>query len=94
MAILTYGTRAAKKLGKRKPKRVPSQHAQKIGRLLEVLDRASSLNDLRRPGARLHKLKGDRQGFYAIDVSARLRIVFRFEGGNAYDVEVVDYHRS
>ena len=94
MAILTYGTRAAKKLGKRKPKRTPSQHAHKIERLLEVLDRASSLNDLRRPGARLHKLRGDRQDFYAIDVSARLRIVFRFEGGNAYDVEVVDYHRS
>lgn len=94
MAILTYGSRAARKLGKRKPKQVPSQHAEKIQRLLEVLDRAASLNDLRRPGARLHKLRGDRKGFYAIDVSGRMRIVFRFEQGNAYDVEVVDYHRS
>ena len=40
----------------------------------------------------LHKLKGDRKGHWAISVNGPWRIVFRFEDGNAYDVEVVDYH--
>jgi proteic killer suppression protein len=41
---------------------------------------------------RLHKLKGDRAGFWAVSVNGPWRIVFRFRDGNAYDVEIVDYH--
>jgi toxin HigB-1 len=40
----------------------------------------------------LHKLKGDRKGYWAIKVNGPWRIVFRFEGGNALEVEIVDYH--
>jgi proteic killer suppression protein len=40
----------------------------------------------------LHKLKGDRKGDWAIKVNGPWRIVFRFEEGNAYEVEIVDYH--
>lgn len=40
----------------------------------------------------LHKLKGDRKGYWAINVNGPWRIVFRFEDGNAYEVEIVDYH--
>jgi len=40
----------------------------------------------------LHKLRGDRRGFWAINVNRPWRIVFRFENGNAYEVEIVDYH--
>lgn len=40
----------------------------------------------------LHKLKGDRSGFWAIKVNGPWRIVFRFENSDAYDVEIVDYH--
>jgi proteic killer suppression protein len=40
----------------------------------------------------LHKLKGDRKGYWAIRVNGPWRIVFRFEDGNAYEVEIVDYH--
>lgn len=40
----------------------------------------------------LHRLKGDRKGYWAINVSGPWRIVFRFEDGNAHDVEIVDYH--
>lgn len=50
----------------------------------------SALSPLRSVG--LHKLKGDRAGFWAINVNGPWRIVFRFEAGNAYEVEIVDYH--
>jgi len=50
----------------------------------------SALSPLRSVG--LHKLKGDRAGYWAISVNGPWRIVFRFKDGNAYDVEIVDYH--
>ena len=40
----------------------------------------------------MHKLKGNRSGFWAINVNGPWRIVFRFDSGNAYEVEIVDYH--
>lgn len=63
--------------------------------LLNVLDAApalSAISPLKSIG--LHKLKGDRKGFWAITVNGRWRICFRFQEGNAYDVEIVDYHRG
>ena len=63
-------------------------------RLPNALDRADSLADLDLPGARLHALQGDRKGFFSLELSGNWRLVFRFEDGDAYDVEVVDYHRS
>jgi proteic killer suppression protein len=50
----------------------------------------SALSPLKSVG--LHKLKGDRKGYWAISVNGPWRIVFRFEDGNAHDVEIVDYH--
>jgi proteic killer suppression protein len=50
----------------------------------------AALRPLRSVG--LHKLKGNRAGFWAINVNGPWRIVFRFSDGNAYDVEIVDYH--
>ena len=44
------------------------------------------------PGLRLHPLKGELKGFYAVDVSGNWRVVFRFNAGDAYDVDLVDYH--
>ena len=44
------------------------------------------------PGFRLHPLKGDRAGYWAVDVSGNWRVVFRFEGVHASDVDLVDYH--
>jgi proteic killer suppression protein len=63
--------------------------------LLAILDAATSLRDLsplRSVG--LHKLKGDRKGQWAMTVNGPWRICFRFERGNAHDVEVIDYHRG
>jgi toxin HigB-1 len=57
------------------------------------VDRATSLEDLKvPPGNRLHALKGDRRGQYAISINDQWRICFRFKDGDAYDVEVCDYH--
>ena len=56
------------------------------------LDAARIPQDLDLPGYRLHPLKGDLKGFWSIWISANRRIVFRFEGGDAYEVDLVDYH--
>lgn len=62
-------------------------------RKLLLLDAAELLDDLRVPPAnRLEKLVGDREGQYSIRVNDQWRICFRWEEGNAYDVEIVDYH--
>jgi proteic killer suppression protein len=58
-----------------------------------MLDAAETLQDLRvLPGNRLEALSGDRKGQHSIRISAQWRICFRWEDGNAYDVEIVDYH--
>ena len=60
---------------------------------LNELNAASSLGALSPlRSVKLHKLKGDRAGFWAITVNGPWRIVFRFENGNAHEVEIVDYH--
>lgn len=62
-------------------------------RKLQMLHRAVQLEDLRVPPQnRLEKLKGNRKGTWSIRVNDQWRICFRFENGNAYDVEIVDYH--
>ena len=60
---------------------------------LRLLNRAKLLGDLRNPpGNRLHDLTGDRAGQHSISINRQWRICFRFKDGNAYDVEIVDYH--
>lgn len=62
-------------------------------RKLLYLHRARSLNDLRvPPGNMLEMLKGIRAGQYSIRINDQWRICFEWEGGNAYNVEIVDYH--
>lgn len=62
-------------------------------RKLEQLDLAARIDDMRAPpGNRLEKLKGDRPGQWSVRVNDQWRICFRFEGGDAFDVEIVDYH--
>ena len=59
---------------------------------LADLDAARSPRDLAMPGYRLHRLKGNRQDFWSIRISANWRIVFRFDGDDVYDVDLIDYH--
>lgn len=62
-------------------------------RKLGLVDAAEQLEDLRiPPGNRLEKLKGDRAGQHSIRVNDQWRVCFRWKDGNAYDVEIVDYH--
>ena len=66
--------------------------ADKIENVLAVLDSARTVDDVDLPGYRLHPLKGDLAGLWSVTVSANWRIVFRFEDGMAFDVELIDYH--
>ena len=60
--------------------------------MLLVLDDADTPADLDVPGYRLHPLKGSLKGFWSVTVSGNWRIVFRFEDGDALDVDLTDYH--
>ena len=62
---------------------------------LEVLNAAVSLNSLRvPPGNRLERLKGNRRGQHSIKINDQWRICFTWRDENAYDVEIVDYHKG
>ena len=71
---------------------LPADRIDKIENILAALDAAEVIGDMRLPGFRLHRLRGDRAGQWAVDVSANRRIVFRFVDGRAFDVDLVDYH--
>lgn len=74
-------------------KRLPRDFVRRARRKLEYIDLATRLGDLEvPPGNRLHRLKSDREGQYAISVNDQWRICFRWRDGDAFDVEVADYH--
>lgn len=72
--------------------KVSKQDADKLARILARLNRSHVPQDMAAPGFRLHPLTGDRKGFWAVTVRANWRVVFRFEGEDACDVDLVDYH--
>ncbi|PYV83221.1 MAG: plasmid maintenance system killer [Acidobacteria bacterium] len=73
--------------------RFPANLTRSAQRKLALLEAAEKLNDLRvPPGNHLEKLSGDRKGQHSIRISDRWRICFRWSEGDAYDVEIVDYH--
>ncbi|MFQ5431145.1 MAG: type II toxin-antitoxin system RelE/ParE family toxin [Nitrospinota bacterium] len=67
-------------------------HAKRIRLILGVLDAARELRDINLPGLKMHKLKGELKGKYAVSVSGNWRIIFRFDGKDVFDVDYVDYH--
>lgn len=72
---------------------VQQNQLQRIRRVLGILDTASGIDDVNQlPGMRLHLLKGNLAGFWSVSVSGNWRIIFRFEDGEAFDVDLVDYH--
>ena len=71
---------------------IKSKHNKKLRIQLTALNTATCIEDMDLPGFLLHPLKGNRKGFWAIDVSKNWRIVFRFEEGNVYVVDYEDYH--
>ena len=64
----------------------------KVRTILLQLDEAVTIEDMRLTSFHLHALKGDRKGFWSVTVSANWRIIFRFNDGQAADVELIDYH--
>jgi proteic killer suppression protein len=76
-----------------KVRRFPTDIIRRAIRKLDYVNLAANLEDLRvPPGNRLHALSGDRDGQYAISINDQWRICFRFVDGDAYDVEICDYH--
>lgn len=73
-------------------KGVRPDHLEKIENLLAVLDRARQPEDMNLPGFRLHLLTGELKGFWSVIVRANWRVIFRFQDGDAYDVDLIDYH--
>jgi proteic killer suppression protein len=65
---------------------------ERIRLILSALEAAGSIDDLNQPSFRLHQLKGSLKGYWAVTVRANWRIVFRFEGDKASNVDLVDYH--
>ena len=75
------------------PKGLPSASVPKLARILKALKAADGVDNVRLPGFRLHQLTGGRlAGRWSIRVTANWRVVFRFEGAEAVDVELIDYH--
>ena len=77
----------------RRVKRIPADIQSVARRKLAQLEQAALIDELRiPPGNRLEALKADRVGFWSIRINAQWRLCFRFEDGDAWDVEIVDYH--
>lgn len=72
--------------------RIPPDLRERVEAILAQLDVAASPEDMRLPRYRLHALKGDFRGRWAVVVNANWRVVFRFEGEDVRDVELIDYH--
>lgn len=72
--------------------KLPPQDVERIENILLVLNHAREPADADLPRFRLHALKGSRRGFWAVTVRANWRVVFRFEDGDVWDVDYVDYH--
>lgn len=74
------------------PRGVIPEHVDKLRDILARLDAATGNTDMDLPGFRLHALKGELKGYWAVTVRANWRVIFRFIEGQAFDVDYVDYH--
>jgi len=74
------------------PRGVVSQHAEKLRDILVRLDASVTVADMDIPGFRLHPLKGELKGFWAVTVRPNWRVTFRFAEGDALDIDYLDYH--
>lgn len=73
-------------------RRLRADQRDRITDVLFHLDQAQRPGDLDLPGYRLHPLKGDQKGIWSVTISGNWRITFRFEDGDAFEVDLVDYH--
>ena len=73
-------------------KGISAPHRPRIERMLDRLDAANAPRDMNLPGWRFHGLHGERRGRWAVAVSGNLRLTFAFDGEDAVDVDLEDYH--
>ena len=92
--IKSFGDRDTERLFEReRVRRYPSELQRTMLRKLVIVDAAETLDDLRvPPGNRLEKLRGVRAGQHSIRINDQWRICFRWQEGDAHEVEIVDYH--
>ncbi len=91
--IRSFKHRGLKRLYERGDRsQVRSDRLERIEDIIARLDVATIPSDLDLPGYELHSLKGKLKGFWAVKVSGNWRIVFRFQDGDALDVNLIDYH--
>jgi proteic killer suppression protein len=76
-----------------RPRGVRADQVKRLRRLLTALDTAATIEDMNlMPGWRLHPLTGDLKGFWSVSVSGNWRLIFRFDAGDAFDIDLIDYH--
>jgi len=73
-------------------RKLPQDMVARIKLILSTLDAVQEIEGMNIPTFHLHHLKGDLKGFYSVTVRANWRIIFRFENGEAFDIDFVDYH--
>ena len=72
--------------------KLPPEMLERISLILSTLHAAQEIEGMNVPGFNLHPLKGELKGFWSVTVRANWRVIFRFEGADAFDVELTDYH--
>lgn len=93
MVIRTFKHRGVERFFTKSDHRgIPAQFAARLERMLDRLDAATHPQDMNLPGYKFHELTGPRKGTYAVSVSGNWRLTFRFDGENAIDVQLEDYH--
>lgn len=73
-------------------RKLKADQLDRLRLILSALNAAGTVEDMNQPTFRLHPLKGDRKGWWAVTVRANWRVTFRFVEGHAYDVDLEDYH--
>jgi len=73
-------------------RKVKADRVYRLRLILSALDQASGAQDMNQPTFRLHPLKGNRKGIWAVVVRANWRVTFCFESGDAYDIDLEDHH--
>ena len=71
---------------------IQPNHALRLSYIVDVLDAATTIQDINFPGSGLHQLQPRRDNRWALKVSGNWRVTFRFEAGNVYEVDYEDYH--
>ncbi len=91
--IISFRHKGLKQLyEKGDPSKLPPELIRRIENRLARLEAATLIKDLNTPGYFLHQLSGNLKGLWAIKVSGNWRMVFKFEDGDVFDIDLVDYH--